>query len=147
MDALDAAERSAAACLLGIAGLHAAWAWGASWPARDRQALADLMAGRAGGSVPPPAACVAVAGSLAVAAGLVAGRPRGVPRLRRAGAAGVAAVLGVRGVCGLAGRTDLVSPGSTSERFRRLDRLYYSPLCLSLAAAAASSARTRARRS
>jgi hypothetical protein len=89
---------------------------------------------------PQPAACLMVATLLATASGLVAGRPRRVPTLRRAGAMGVAAVLGVRGLCGLAGRTDLVSPGSVSPRFRRLDRGYYSPLCLALAAAAASSA-------
>jgi hypothetical protein len=129
--------------LLGLAGLHVAWARGSSWPASDRDALADLMAGRTGGSVPPPAACLAVATLLTSASGLVAGRPRRLPRLRRAGAVGVAAVLGVRGACGMAGRTDLVSPGSTSPRFRRLDRRYYSPLCLFLAAAAASSAAPR----
>jgi hypothetical protein len=144
VDIRRTAERSAAVVLLGIAGLHAAWARGASWPAENRAALADLMAGRAGGSVPPPAACVGVATLLTSAAVLVARRPRRLPRLGRAGAVGAAAVLGVRGACGLAGRTDLVSPGSTSPRFRRLDRRYYSPLCLVLAAAAASSARDRA---
>ncbi len=41
-----------------------------------------------------------------------------------------------RGALGLAGRTDIVSPGSVSERFRRLDRRCYSPLCLALAALA-----------
>jgi hypothetical protein len=84
---------------------------------------------------------VAVAALLATAAAFVAGRPRSRPALRRLGAAGVAGVLGVRAACGLAGRTDLVSPGSVSPRFRRLDRRCFSPLCLALAAAAASSAR------
>jgi hypothetical protein len=126
--------------LLGLAGLHLAWATGSPWPAGDRDTLADLMAGRAGGSVPPPAACVAVASLLTTAAGFVAGRPRRLPALRRVGAAGVATVLGVRGACGLAGRTDLVSPGSTSPGFRRIDRRVYSPLCLALAAVAARSA-------
>jgi hypothetical protein len=46
----------------------------------------------------------------------------------------VAAVLSGRGLLGLAGRTDVVSPGSSSARFRRLDRRVYSPLCLALAA-------------
>ena len=142
MDLATTVERSAATILLGIAGLHAAWALGASWPAKDRDALADLMAGRAGGSVPPPVACLAVTVLLTSASGLVAGRPRRLPRLRRAGTGGVAAVLAVRGAFGMLGRTDLVSPGSTSPRFRRLDRRYYSPLCLFLAAAAASSARS-----
>ena len=46
------------------------------------------------------------------------------------------AVLTTRGALGLAGRTDIVSPGSSSERFRQLDRQVYSPLCLTLAALA-----------
>jgi hypothetical protein len=142
VDPAKTSERTAAVTLLGIAGLHVAWGLGSAWPAEDRDELADLMAGRAGGAVPPPAACAAVATLLAAASGLVAGRPRRLPRLRRAGAVGVGAVLGVRGACGMAGRTDLVSPGSTSARFRRLDRRWYSPLCLFLAAAAASSARS-----
>src|SRR5689334_17376547 len=140
MEVRTAAERSAAAILAGLAGLHGLWAIGSSWPAKDRAELADLMAGRAGGPVPSPAACVTVALLLIAASGVVAGRPRRLPAVRRAAAAGVAAVLGVRGTCGLAGRTDLVSPGSVSPRFRRLDRRVYSPLCLALAAAAASSA-------
>jgi hypothetical protein len=141
MGAARNAERAGGAVLLGLAGLHALWASGSSWPAEDRAELADRMAGRAGGSVPSPAACLGVATVLASASALVAGRPRRLPRVRRAGTIGVAVVLGVRGACGMAGRTDLVSPGSTSPRFRRLDRRYYSPLCLSLAATAASSAR------
>jgi hypothetical protein len=132
---VDSLERSAAGVLCGIAGLHALWGLGASWPARDRETLADLVTGRK--SVPGPAACFAVAGLLASAGALVAGHPRRFPRLRRAGTGSVAAVLGTRAALGLAGRTDLVSPGSLSPRFRRLDRRYYSPLCLLLAAAAA----------
>jgi hypothetical protein len=134
-------ERSAAATLFALAALHALWATGSSWPVKDRAALAELMAGRAGGSVPPAAACLTVAALLTSASLLVGGRPRRLPALRRAGARAVAGVLGVRGVLGIAGRTDLVSGGSTAPRFRRLDRRYYSPLCLVLAASAASSAR------
>jgi hypothetical protein len=141
MTSADTTERAAAAALLGIAAVHVVWATGSSWPAASRAELADAMAGRAGGSVPSPAACLAVATLLAAASALVAGRPRRLPRLRRTGAAGVSVVLGVRGACGIAGRTDLVSPGSDSPRFRRLDRRYYSPLCLFLAASAAASAR------
>ena len=139
MGSANNAERAGAAVLVAIAGLHALWAAGSSWPAEDRDELADLMAARAGGSVPSPAACLVVATLLASASALVAGRPRRLPRLRRTGTVGVAVVLGVRGACGMAGRTDLVSPGSSSPRFRRLDRRYYSPLCLVLAATAVSS--------
>ncbi len=141
MNVSTAAERSAAGALLGLAGLHIAWAFGRSWPAEDRAALADRMAGRAGGSVPPRAACLVVAMLLASSSAFVAGAPRRDARLRRIGAMCVAGVLGLRGSCGLMGRTDLLSPGSTSPAFRRLDRRYYSPLCVALAAAAMSSAR------
>src|SRR3954463_9017151 len=78
MDLGAAAARSAAVTLLGLAGLHVAWASGSSWPADDRAELADLMAGRAGGSVPSPAQCLAVATLLTSASALVAG---GAPRL------------------------------------------------------------------
>ena len=47
---------------------------------------------------------------------------------------GIAGVLGGRGVLGLAGRTSVVSPDSDGARFRRLDRRFYAPLCLGLAA-------------
>src|SRR4051794_41818952 len=56
VDSAEIAERSAAATLLGLASLHVPWAAGSPWPARDRDALADLMAGRAGGPGPAPAA-------------------------------------------------------------------------------------------
>ena len=139
------ATRAAAGALAGLAGLHAAWGLGASWPLGDRTALADAIAGRR--EVPPPGACWAVAGSLGTAAMLVAGRPRVFPRLRRAGAAGVVVTLTVRGALGLADRTDAVSPGSTSRRFRELDRRYYSPLCLILAGLALPAVRRSSRTS
>jgi hypothetical protein len=42
------------------------------------------------------------------------------------------------------GRTDLLSPGATSARFRAKDRRLYSPLCLALAALSVPAARGRA---
>jgi hypothetical protein len=56
--------------------------------------------------------------------------------LRPIGRQTVAAVLAVRGVAGLCGRTDLLSPGSASTKFRSLDRTFYSPICLALAVGA-----------
>ena len=128
---------TASGALLGLAGLHAAWGAGSSWPFRDRRALADAVAGTT--EVPGPAACFAVGGALAAAGALVAGWPAGRPLLRGTGVAGVVGVLAARGTLGLAGRTQLVSPASSSARFTRLDRLVYSPLCLSLAALSALS--------
>ena len=128
----------ASAALLGLAGLHAVWGLGATWPLPDRASLADAVVGT--DDVPPPAACFAVAGALGVGAILVGGRPRRVSRVRRWGSAGVVGVLAARGVAGLLGGTDRLSPGSTSPRFRRLDRRLYSPLCLGLAALSAPAA-------
>ena len=86
--------------------------------------------------MPSPGACFAVAGALTVAAALVADVP-GLPVVSSASASPAsAAVLADPRRAGFAGRTDLVSPGSASTRFRRLDRRVYSPLCLALAAGA-----------
>ena len=117
--------------LFGLAALHAAWGAGSAWPLADRAALAEVVIG--GPDVPSPAACYAVSGALVTAAALVAGWPRGRPGVRRLGVAGVTTVLAGRGALGLAGQTRLISRSSVSERFTRLDRQVYSPLCLALA--------------
>ena len=135
--------RFTAVILLGLAALHVAWGAGSSVPFHDRDDLADAVVGTT--AVPPPASCYTVAGALMAAAALVLGLPAGQPALRRAGLLGVTTVLGGRGLLGLAGRTDLASPGSTSLRFRRLDRRLYSPLCLALAGGAWSAANTSRR--
>ena len=137
--------RISAGGLLAIAGLHVAWAAGSSWPMGDRRILTDSVVGGPSDEPPSPAACLAVAGLLSTAAALVLGRPRGVPLVSRLGSSGVVAVLTTRGAVGLAGRTDLLSPGSVSERFRRMDRRAYSPLCLALAALAAPAVSGRPR--
>ena len=129
---------AAGIALLSNAGMHAAWGAGSSWPFADRSALADAVIGAE--EVPGPAACFAVSAALTAAGLLVISRPSGHDAVRRCGAGGVAAVLAGRGVLGLTGRTRLVSPASASERFRRLDRVAYSPLCLVLAGLSALSA-------
>jgi hypothetical protein len=126
----------AAATLAAIGGLHVAWGRGATLPFATRDELADAVVGRR--SVPPPTACNAVAASLFAAAALVADAPVAPRGVRRLGRGVVATVLGVRGVLGVAGRTDLLSPGSASPRFRELDRRFYGPLCIALAFGAAT---------
>lgn len=126
--------RLASTSLLAIAGLHLNWASGSTWPLPDRESLADEVAGRPDSPPPSATACLVVAGLLTTAATLVAGRPRSAPGLSRLGAAGVVATLATRGGFGMAGRTDMLVPGSASERFRARDRRIYSPLCLALAA-------------
>lgn len=133
----SASTTIASTALVGIGGLHVLWATGSRWPLGDRERFADTVAGRPAAKAPGPGACLAVAGLLGTAAALVSGRPRGAPSISRVGSACVVGVLAVRGALGLAGRTDILAPGSSSERFRELDRRVYAPLCLSIAALAA----------
>jgi len=112
---------------------------------RERRLLTDAVVGTGGDSPPSPAACLAVSGLLCTAAAFVEGHPRRPRMASRIGASGVVAVLATRGAVGLAGRTDLLSPGSVSEHFRRLDRRVYSPLCLTLALLAAPAVTGRRR--
>jgi hypothetical protein len=115
-----------------------AWGRGATWPYPDLDTLADEVVGRP--VVPSPGACCSVAALLG-AATLLVGAPVGAaPRLRALGQAGVATVLGTRAALGFLGRTDLVSPGSSSPAFRRNDRRRFSPLCAVLAVASGRAA-------
>ncbi len=126
-----------AATLAGLAGVHGAWAGGSAFPFTTRAELADAMVGA--DEVPGPAACATMAGLLAGAATLVAGVPIVPPRWRRVGLGVIAGVLALRGVLGLTGSTSrLVRGAGRGERFRRLDRTYYAPVSLALAAGAAT---------
>ena len=125
----------------GLGVLHVAWGRGATFPFASRDDLNDAVIGSA--HSPSPAACYSVAALLAVGASSVASSTLGASRLARLAAGGVATVLAARGALGLAGRTDIVSPASTSARFRRLDRRAFSPLCLALAVGAARSLHRR----
>jgi Protein of unknown function (DUF3995) len=128
-----AARVSAAAALLGIGALHAAWGAGTSWPMATRADLSEAVLGSPGLQRAGAAACYVVAGALGTGAALVAGWPTQLDRSRRVAVAGIAAILAGRGALGLTGRTHLVSPASTGERFRQLDRRIYAPVCLTLA--------------
>jgi hypothetical protein len=127
--------RATSLAFAGLAALHAGWAFAPRLPGIAPERLTDAVVGSA--DVPSPRACMAVAGALGMASLLVANRPRATPRAVRLGRWGVAAVLGTRATLGLAGRTDLVSPRSTSDGFRKWDRALYSPICLVLCAGSA----------
>lgn len=126
--------RAGALVLLALSALHVVWASGSSWPLSDRRELADAVVGRRDGRFPGYGACLLVAFALAAAAAGVARSSADRGRGARLISGATAGVLSVRGAAGLAGRTDLLSPGSVSPRFRRLDRRIYSPLALALAA-------------
>ena len=126
-----------ASTLLGIGGLHVAWGRGSTFPFVSRDRLNDVVVGR--DATPSPGACYGIAGLLTAAAGLVAGLPTRRGRLRRAGVCTVALTLGTRAGLGFAGKTALVSPGSVSPTFVRMDRRVLAPLCAALAAGAVAS--------
>ncbi len=128
------------ACVLALlSALHLAWGLGASIPFRSRDELADAVVGTT--AVPPPMACFAVAGALAAGATLAAPARPFAPGVRPFALRVMAGVFGLRGVLGLLGKTDVLSPGSNSERFRRLDRRVYAPLCLALSLGAWAASR------
>ena len=128
-----------ASTLLAIGALHVAWGRGATFPFSSRDRLNDVVIGRR--VTPSPAACYGVAGLLTAATGLVAGLPAPRSTLRRVGVSTVAITLAARAVLGFSGRTDLVSPGSVSPTFARMDRRVFSPLCAALAVGAVASLR------
>ena len=128
--------RPAAAGTLGALGLlHAVWATGSAWPARDRHRLAELVAGTE--TMPGRASCTAVACALATSAALVAG-VGGEHSLARVARAGIASAFLARGGAGLTGTTHhLVSWTPAAELVPR-DRRWYGPLCLGIGAAVAA---------
>jgi Protein of unknown function (DUF3995) len=128
-----------ASTLLGIGALHALWGRGSTFPFATRGELNDTVIGR--DATPSAGACYAVAGLLTTASALVAGLPTPRSRLRRLGVGTVSVTLAARAALGFSGRTELVSPGSVSPRFLRMDKRYLSPLCAALAVGAAASLR------
>jgi len=116
-----------------VGALHLAWAAGSSFPAPNREVLADTVVGSPAMPGPVPCAVVGV-GALAVAAAVAAGRPRRLSGVvRRLAAAGLATRAAAGGVV-TARRLGLPEP---SERFRSWDARVYRPLCAVLAIAAA----------
>ncbi|MFG3049624.1 DUF3995 domain-containing protein [Kitasatospora sp. NPDC048239] len=137
MGAVRVTGAAVAGVLAATGALHAVWTV-TPWPARTPEEFADTVIGT-GDTVPPVAACLAVAGLLGTAAYLVGAEAgvlpaAGAKRVRRAGVRTVAGVLLARGAAG-----PLLFGGLTerTERFKRLNARYYSPLCLALGAGAA----------
>jgi hypothetical protein len=124
------------AALVGVGALHAVWALGIPWPARDERSLAQTVVGSS--TFPSATATWSVAGLLGAAAVVVQSRVR--PGRRVAVVPFPVADLGVRtvaGVLALRGGAGLVVSasglGNATAVFRALDLALYSPLCLALA--------------
>ncbi|MEM9047184.1 MAG: DUF3995 domain-containing protein [Pseudomonadota bacterium] len=126
--------------LFALSALHAAWAARVWWPVGDEGQLARTVAGFPGVEKMPNAlACALVAAALFVVALLltIAVLDAEPPALVWPALVGASFVFLVRGAVGYTPYWHRATP---EEPFRRLDRIFYSPLCLILGGAIAATA-------
>ncbi len=121
--------------LTGIAGLHAYWAFGGVWPAKDQAGLVRTVVGLTDASPMPPAGLTLVVAALIFCAAALpvmylSGGPIPLPDW-----------VFVAGFCILTtvfigrGAITYILPRMTqdlAEPFRTLNRTVFSPLCLAL---------------
>ena len=125
-----------AATLTVLAGIHVYWATGGTWPGTDEASCSRAIAGFKGiDRMPPPAASLAVAALLFIAALLALFLASGTNALP-AGLlllAGTSAsfVFVARGIAGYLPAWRRLTP---EMPFARNDTRYFSPLCLALGA-------------
>ncbi|MBO6724989.1 MAG: DUF3995 domain-containing protein [Rhizobiaceae bacterium] len=119
-----------------LAGIHVYWAAGGTWPGTDEASCARAIAGFRGiDRMPPPAASLAVAALLLIAALLALflasgtnALPAGLMLLAGTGASFVFVARGIAGYLPVWRRLTPEMP------FARNDTRYFSPLCLALGA-------------
>ena len=134
---MNALAIAASIVLIAIAALHAAWGFAVRWPARDELSLVATVVGATGRTrMPGPSACLAAAAAIC-AAGLV---PLALANIVAAAASPAlitsigmltAAVFGARGC---AAYSSTWRRRFSQQPFANLDRNWYGPLCLVLAA-------------
>jgi hypothetical protein len=126
-----------AAVLTAISLAHFAWAAGIYWPGKDPLSLADkVMGGRPGASMPPTWVTVVVAGAIlgcALTVLMFSVEAWDGP-WRPAFALAYIAMTFVFLARGIAGYVPALWRRTRATSFYRLNRLYYSPLCLLIAA-------------
>ncbi|MGB8817752.1 MAG: DUF3995 domain-containing protein [Rhizobiaceae bacterium] len=121
--------------LLPVSGLHLAWALGSTFPAEDEKDLARAVTGFRGmDRMPPRAASALVALAtficalwpFAMTGNLLTVLPAWMATL---GGIVLALIFSARGIAGYTSRWRALTP---EQPFARLDRQFYSPLCLAL---------------
>lgn len=124
--------------LTAIAVLHAAWGLKIVWPAASEAELVAMVVGQKGRTrIPPPFACFVVAaavflqGLIALAAAGWIAAPVSTPVVVLLASLCALAFL-ARGMIGF---TAVWRARHPEQPFAKLDREYYSPLCLALGAA------------
>ena len=122
--------------LTAIAGIHVAWGTGVRWPRKTEAELATTVIGHRRDTMPPPLQCYLAALAIFIP-GVIALMLAGLvqtplpPWLVTLAGAGAALVFAGRGIAGYVPAWRARHP---REPFASLDRHYYSPLCLLLAA-------------
>lgn len=110
--------------------LHAVWASGSPWPARDAKRLSEAVVGNA--KAMPDASATATVAALALAGGAIAagglGQGRAVVALRRLMGSGLLA----RAILGGDAALRVLRLPPSGQRFRDLDRRLYRPLFATL---------------
>ena len=123
--------------LMVVAIVHIGWAFGMSWPAKTRAELPAMVVGIPAGSPMPPAALTSAVGLAIFGLGAAALWGAGLISLWRADTyrtwvlAAIAAIFALRGIMTYLPFGPLQA---SVEPFRSLDRRYFAPLCLLLAA-------------
>jgi hypothetical protein len=122
--------------MLSIGALHFYWGVGGRWPGHDDASLVSIVAGAKSGRMYGFAACAAVTFALASAAAVVAARHSpimsgGFGWIITAGYVVLILVFALRG---LAPYFTPIFEYARGTPFFELNRLYYAPLCLAIAA-------------
>lgn len=122
--------------LAAIAAIHMLWAFGVRWPAGSERGLVALVVGATGRTqMPGPVKCIAAAAAI-FCAGLIAlalGRPIAFPGAAALPWAGAPVTL-VFITRGVAAYLPVWRRRFAQEPFATMDRKWYGPLCLILAA-------------
>jgi hypothetical protein len=122
--------------LTAIAAVHVAWGFGVRWPRKTEAELVTTVIGHKRDAMPPPlycylAACaIFIPGAIALLLASIVQTPLPAWLVALAGA-GAALVFAGRGIAGYVPAWRSRHP---HEPFASLDRHYYSPFCLMLAA-------------
>jgi hypothetical protein len=126
--------------LTAITAIHVAWGVGMRWPRRTEAELVTTVIGHKRDTMPSPSQCylaalaIFIPGAIALMlAGLV--QTPLPPWLVLLAGAGAASIFAGRGIAGYVPAWRALHP---REPFASLDRHYYSPLCLMLAAGLAA---------
>lgn len=125
------------AIFLALAALHLYWGVGGRWPGRDEDSLRLMVAGVKQGRMYGFLPCAMVAMALSAAAAIVTARNSAIMDGEFAWVvvAGYSVLIAVFGLRGIAPYVSPVFEYARGTPFFALNRLYYAPLCLLIAAA------------